>query len=105
MGRVTGFCRGVGLVPGVVCLGVEPPRGLVMAGVGPVSGSAVGSGVGSTIEALEFTFETDELSAFELFASIPLSTVGSGDGVETSDSSWVGSGEGSVPAAPGPKFI
>lgn len=111
MGRATGLCLGVGLEPGgFVCLGVVPPRGvgLVVTGVESVSGSAVGSGVGSTADVLfGSTFETDELFVFEFPISVfaELSIVASGDGEETTDSSVVGSGEGSTTAAPGPKFI
>jgi hypothetical protein len=97
------------LVTGVVCLGVEPPLGvgLDVAGGVSTSGSKVGSGVGSTTALFEFTFETEELSAFEfpVSALIPLSTVGSGEGDEIKDSSAVGSGDGATPAAPGPKFM
>jgi len=81
--------------------------GLVVTGVESVSGSVVGCGVGSTTDVFEFTFETDELSEFEfpVSAFIPLSIVGSGDGDEMTDSSAVGSGDGSTTAAPGPKFL
>lgn len=107
MGRATGFCLGGGFVPGgVVCLGGELPRGVGLVVTG-VSGSAVGSGVGSATEVFEFTFETDELpvSEFPVSAFIPLSMVGSGEGEDTTDSSAVGSGEGSTTAVPGTRFI